>query len=64
LELAEIAGARVTGVDRSQKFIDYARTNYRHPNLRFLIGEYLARIYEEVKGRPRYIVTESVESEQ
>src|SRR5260370_3400058 len=27
-----------------------------------IIGEYLARIYEEVKGRPRYIVTESMDS--
>jgi hypothetical protein len=26
-----------------------------------IIGEYLARIYEEVKGRPRYLVTESIE---
>src|SRR3954469_16898828 len=26
-----------------------------------IIGEYLARIYEEVKGRPRYVVTESLE---
>jgi polyisoprenyl-phosphate glycosyltransferase len=29
-----------------------------------IIGEYLARIYEEVKGRPRYLVTESIESKQ
>src|SRR5881397_2427998 len=28
-----------------------------------IIGEYLARIYEEVKGRPRYIINESIEPE-
>jgi polyisoprenyl-phosphate glycosyltransferase len=27
-----------------------------------IIGEYLARIYREVKGRPRYLVTESTEA--
>jgi glycosyltransferase involved in cell wall biosynthesis len=26
-----------------------------------IIGEYLARIYEEVKGRPRYVVRETIE---
>jgi glycosyltransferase involved in cell wall biosynthesis len=26
-----------------------------------IIGEYLARIYEEVKGRPRYLISESIE---
>jgi len=25
-----------------------------------IIGEYLARIYEEVKGRPRYVITEEI----
>ena len=29
-----------------------------------IIGEYLARIYEEVKGRPRYLVRESIESDR
>ena len=28
-----------------------------------IVGEYLARIYEEVKGRPRYVVTESIDQE-
>ena len=28
-----------------------------------IIGEYLARSYEEVKGRPRYLVKESIESD-
>ena len=27
-----------------------------------IIGEYLARIYEEVKGRPRYLIQESIDS--
>jgi glycosyltransferase involved in cell wall biosynthesis len=26
-----------------------------------IIGEYLARIYEEVKGRPRYVVREAID---
>jgi glycosyltransferase involved in cell wall biosynthesis len=26
-----------------------------------IIGEYLARIYEEVKGRPRYVIAESID---
>ena len=38
-ELAKISGTHVTGVDRSQKFIDYASANYRHPNLRFLVAD-------------------------
>jgi hypothetical protein len=27
-----------------------------------IIGEYLARIYEEVKGRPRYVIAQSIEA--
>jgi hypothetical protein len=26
-----------------------------------IIGEYLARIYEEVKGRPRYVIASTIE---
>jgi len=29
-----------------------------------IIGDYLARIYEEVKGRPRYLVSDSIEPKQ
>jgi polyisoprenyl-phosphate glycosyltransferase len=29
-----------------------------------VIGEYLARIYEEVKNRPRYVIMESINSER
>src|SRR5947209_12909010 len=29
-----------------------------------IIGEYLARIYREVKGRPRYLLTESAEPDR
>jgi len=29
-----------------------------------IIGEYLARIYEEVKGRPRYLIKETIEPDQ
>jgi polyisoprenyl-phosphate glycosyltransferase len=29
-----------------------------------IIGEYMARIYEEVKGRPRYLVKESIEPDR
>jgi polyisoprenyl-phosphate glycosyltransferase len=29
-----------------------------------IIGEYLARIYEEVKGRPRYLIKESIDSRE
>jgi 2-polyprenyl-3-methyl-5-hydroxy-6-metoxy-1,4-benzoquinol methylase len=39
LELAKITGARVTGMDLSQKFIDYAIANHHYPNLRFLVAD-------------------------
>jgi polyisoprenyl-phosphate glycosyltransferase len=29
-----------------------------------IIDEYLARMYEEVKGRPRYVVSESTDAER
>jgi hypothetical protein len=27
-----------------------------------IIGEYLARIYQEVKGRPRYVIAQSIKA--
>jgi 2-polyprenyl-3-methyl-5-hydroxy-6-metoxy-1,4-benzoquinol methylase len=55
-ELAKIAGARVTGVDRSQKFIDYAAANYHHPNLRFLVTNFSDSSREAAQGKHDYIV--------
>jgi SAM-dependent methyltransferase len=55
-ELAKIAGARVTGVDRSQKFIDYASANYRHPNLRFLVANFSDSSCDGAQGKYDYIV--------
>src|SRR6266478_1306475 len=39
LEIAKITGARVTGIDVSQKFIGYAIANHRYPSLRFLVAD-------------------------
>lgn len=55
-ELAKIAGARVTGVDRSQKFIDYASTNYRHSDLRFLAANFSDSSRGAAQGKYDYIV--------
>jgi 2-polyprenyl-3-methyl-5-hydroxy-6-metoxy-1,4-benzoquinol methylase len=55
-ELAKIAGARVTGVDRSQMFIDYASAKYRHPNLRFLVANFSDFSREAAQGKYDYIV--------
>jgi len=55
-ELAKIAGARVTGVDRSRKFIDYASANYRHQNLRFLVANFSDSSTCAAQGKYDYIV--------
>jgi len=55
-ELAKIAGARVTGADRSQKFIDYASANYRHPNLRFLVANFSDSSHGVADEKYDYIV--------
>ena len=55
-ELAKIAGVRVTGVDRSQKFIDYATANYRHPNLSFLVANFSDSSCGAAQGKYDYIV--------
>jgi SAM-dependent methyltransferase len=55
-ELAKVAGARVTAVDRSQKFIDYASAHYRHPHLRFLVANFSDSPREVVQEKYDYIV--------
>jgi SAM-dependent methyltransferase len=55
-ELAKIAGACVTGVDRSQKFIDYATANYRDPNLRFLVVDFSDSLPGNAEEKYDYIV--------
>jgi len=55
-ELAKIAGAHVTGVDRSQKFIDYASANYRHPNLRFFVANFSDSLPGAAQEKYDYIV--------
>ena len=55
-ELANISGARVTGIDRSQKFIDYASVNHAHPNLRFLVAEVSDSSLNSAQEKYDYIV--------
>jgi 2-polyprenyl-3-methyl-5-hydroxy-6-metoxy-1,4-benzoquinol methylase len=38
-ELALLTGARVTGVDLSEKFITHAAATYRHPRLSFIVTD-------------------------
>jgi len=38
-QLAELTGARVTGVDLSQRFVDEARMKHRHPHLQFIVAD-------------------------
>jgi 2-polyprenyl-3-methyl-5-hydroxy-6-metoxy-1,4-benzoquinol methylase len=39
LQLAQLTGARVTGVDLSPKFIEHAAAAHTHPNLRFIVAD-------------------------
>jgi 2-polyprenyl-3-methyl-5-hydroxy-6-metoxy-1,4-benzoquinol methylase len=55
-ELVNITGARVTGMDRSQKFIDYASVNHPHPNLRFLAAEISDSLASFTQEKYDYIV--------
>jgi len=55
-ELAKISGARVTGLDRSQKFIEYAKANYRRVNLRYLVANFRDSSLGVAHERYDYIV--------
>src|SRR3954471_23797291 len=38
-QLAELTGARVTGVDLSPRFVERARAKHRHPYLQFVVAD-------------------------
>ncbi len=55
-QLAESTGARVTGVDLSPRFIEQARTTYRHPNLSFAVVDLSKEFPASDEDRYDYIV--------
>src|SRR5947207_14422913 len=59
-ELAKIAGAHVTGVDRSQKFVDYASASYRHPNHRFLVANFSESLPGAAQGQYNHTVGKGI----
>lgn len=55
-QLAELTGARVTGVDLSQRFVEEARTKHRHPRLQFIVADLSAETPKTDADRYQYIV--------
>jgi 2-polyprenyl-3-methyl-5-hydroxy-6-metoxy-1,4-benzoquinol methylase len=55
-QLAELTGARVTGVDLSERFIEEARAAHRHPNLSFAVIDLSREFPASDADRYHYIV--------
>ena len=56
LLLAQLTGARVTGVDLSQRFVEEARAKHRHPNLQFIVADLTKDTPKTDADRYQYIV--------
>src|SRR3954462_15765454 len=55
-QLAEMTGARVTGVDLSPRFVEEARMKHRHPNLQFIVADLSKETPKTDADRYQYIV--------
>jgi SAM-dependent methyltransferase len=55
-ELALLSGAQVTGVDLSPRFIEHARAEHRHPNLKFRVVDLTSTSPATDADRYQYIV--------
>lgn len=55
-QLAELTGARITGVDLSRRFVEEARAKHRHPNLQFIVADLTRETPKNDDDRYQYIV--------
>lgn len=55
-QLAQLTGARVTGIDLSAKFISHAAAAHAHPNLRFVVADLSKESPASEKEQYHYIV--------
>src|SRR4051812_38140455 len=55
-QLAELTGARVTGVDLSKQFVEEARAKHHHPSLEFIVADLSKETPKTDADRYQYIV--------